>query len=99
MLGMRPKQIIKNLLIFFPLLFSGQLFNVTSIAQVSLIFFIFSIFVGSTYIINDRKDKENDKKHPQKRERPLASGKLKVPFALFFAIIFIIGSLIASYWV
>lgn len=65
--------------------------------NVFLIFLVFSVFVGSTYIINDYKDREADQLHPEKKNRPLASGKLNTTFALSFAILLILLSLFGAY--
>ena len=71
--SLRPKQRMKNIIIFIPLVFSGMIFNTVAIQESILIFFVFSLFVGSTYIINDYKDKDKDKNHPKKQYRPLVS--------------------------
>lgn len=52
---------------------------------------------GGMYVLNDIIDKEKDRRHPKKKNRPIASGELSVHLALTFALIFIFGSLIFSY--
>ncbi|MDR0606809.1 MAG: UbiA family prenyltransferase [Candidatus Peribacteria bacterium] len=94
---MRPPQIVKNGLILLPLLFSGELFQLEAVGRVLGIFVIFSVFVGSTYVINDYKDRVVDRSHPEKKKRPLASGKLHAGFALTFAMVLIVLSLIGAY--
>ncbi|MEM9388893.1 MAG: decaprenyl-phosphate phosphoribosyltransferase [Bacteroidota bacterium] len=73
---LRVHQWIKNLFIFIPAFFGGVLseFNVV----VSLIqgFLCFSLVASSVYILNDYRDIENDRKHPEKKARPLASGEV-----------------------
>lgn len=97
LLSLRPKQWMKNVIIFIPLVFSGMVFNTVAIQESILIFFVFSLFVGSTYIINDYKDKEKDKNHPKKQYRPLASWKLNSTFAIVWAIVLWLSMLYISY--
>lgn len=59
--------------------------------------FIFSIMTSSIYLINDIVDLPRDKMHPVKRKRPIASGKLPIPVALFIAILGIFFSLSLSF--
>jgi 4-hydroxybenzoate polyprenyltransferase len=97
LISLRPKQHIKNIILFVPLVFSSLLLNIDSVEKTSLIFILFSLFAGSTYIINDYKDREKDKNHAKKKNRPLASGKLNPNFALIGAIIIGLASLYFSY--
>lgn len=71
---------IKNLLIFFPLFFSGNFTHITQLKEVSIVFVIFCLTASSIYIINDLVDLEDDRKHPIKRNRPIASGKLTINY-------------------
>lgn len=73
---MRVRHYIKNLLIFIPLLFSKQLFDMTQFIMCIMGFFIFSLVSSIVYIINDIRDVEEDKKHPVKKTRPIASGQV-----------------------
>lgn len=93
---LRPKDWAKNLFLFIPLFFSGEIFNFPKLMNVSEGFIAFCCIASSIYIINDYADIESDKRHPQKRNRPLASGKAKTTIALAIAIVlFITGFLIA----
>lgn len=73
----RLKNIVKNITIFFPILFSGEIitnFNlqiILDLLKVSLSFFFIS---GLVYIFNDLEDKLEDEKHPVKKFRPIAAG-------------------------
>ena len=73
----RLKNIVKNITIFFPILFSGEVitnFNlqiILDLLKVSLSFFFIS---GLVYIFNDLEDKLEDEKHPVKKFRPIAAG-------------------------
>lgn len=84
----RINQWIKNLLIFAPLIFDRN-YNYQSYFNLIDVFFAFSIICSATYIFNDLIDLNNDKKHPTKKLRPLASGKFKIKNAkltIFFLI-------------
>ncbi|MDB9313762.1 UbiA prenyltransferase family protein [Spirulina sp. CS-785/01] len=65
---------IKNGFIFVPAFFAGRLFNWETIASLVLGFFAFSLMASCIYVINDYLDIPQDKLHPEKRKRPLASG-------------------------
>ncbi len=88
----RPLQWIKNITLFAPLLFSGFLFynpvdGPSYFLVVAYAFAIFCIMTSSVYLINDTIDAQADSKHPIKKNRPIASGKLPIQTALFFSIL------------
>jgi 4-hydroxybenzoate polyprenyltransferase len=80
--AMRPQLWVKNLLVFAGVLFSRRLFDPDRLLVASAAFGIFCLVAGSIYVINDLMDLEQDRRHPDKRKRPLASGELRVPVAL-----------------
>lgn len=80
--SIRPQQWTKNLLIFAPLLFSKQLFVYTETLHTISAFIFFCLISGSVYLLNDLIDLENDKRHPLKCKRPLASGALSTRAAM-----------------
>jgi 4-hydroxybenzoate polyprenyltransferase len=82
----RLSQWIKNLLIFLPLLASGE-FTFNQILELSYVFIGFSIVVSSSYIYNDFIDIDSDKKHPDKKNRPLASGQISESLGYIILII------------
>jgi 4-hydroxybenzoate polyprenyltransferase len=82
----RVRQWVKNLLILAPLLFSGNLFNVTTVFYSLLAFLSFSFAASSIYVLNDIRDINSDRKHPVKQHRPLASGKLPIFVAVLCAL-------------
>jgi 4-hydroxybenzoate polyprenyltransferase len=84
---MRPKQWTKNLFIFAALLFDLKLFDLTYAVRTVLAFVLFCVLSGSVYLINDLTDIEKDRQHPIKRNRPLASGKLKRSWAVTAAVV------------
>lgn len=75
--SLRPQQWTKNLLIFAPLLFAEKLFVYTETLHSITAFIIFCLISGSVYLLNDLIDLEQDKHHPLKCKRPLASGALE----------------------
>ena len=72
----RVEQWVKNLFVFAPLFFSGNFANPLLFYKSVFAFIIFSITASSIYILNDYFDIESDKKHPEKKNRPLASGAI-----------------------
>jgi 4-hydroxybenzoate polyprenyltransferase len=71
---LRPKDWAKNLFLFIPLFFGRKIFDVDLLFHVFLGAIAFSFVASSIYIINDYRDREDDRKHPDKCKRPLASG-------------------------
>ena len=79
---LRPKQYIKNLLIFAPAFFALRLKDPETLANLVISWFAFSLVASSVYVFNDIRDRESDRKHPKKRFRPLASRAISVPSAM-----------------
>ena len=90
----RVKHWIKNLLIFLPLIFSGNLLNKNYLITTILGFLSFSLAASTIYIINDIKDKDKDKLHEIKKNRPIASGKISISKAIIIAVVLFILSFI-----
>ncbi|MBU2637812.1 MAG: UbiA family prenyltransferase [Nanoarchaeota archaeon] len=93
---LRLRQWYKNLLVFLPLIFVGQLFDYKGLLLLSVAFVALCFVSSAGYIINDIKDGQLDKKHPEKRMRPIASGKIALWKALLSAILLILASLLIS---
>ncbi|WP_242862368.1 decaprenyl-phosphate phosphoribosyltransferase [Clostridium massiliamazoniense] len=96
---MRPKQWIKNLFVFAPLLFSYSFAQEGKIEKSIITFILFCLTSSTVYIMNDILDVESDRVHPKKRFRPIASGAIKVPQAIGALIVLLLISLIGSYFV
>jgi 4-hydroxybenzoate polyprenyltransferase len=96
-LSMRPAQWTKNLIIFAGLVFSQNLFSLPFLLKSLLAFILFCLISGSGYIINDIIDLKDDKKHPHKSKRPLASARLKASSAILAAVLISVISLIVSF--
>ena len=88
----RVKHYLKNLLIFFPLFFSHNLFNLNLLLKLILSFLSFCFACSIVYIVNDIKDRDKDKLHEKKKNRPIASGKISIKNALFVIFILVILS-------
>ncbi len=73
---LRVKQWVKNAFVLFPLIFSGQLSDITSVINVLTAFIGFCCISSSVYILNDFLDREKDKHHPLKSQRPLVQLKI-----------------------
>jgi 4-hydroxybenzoate polyprenyltransferase len=98
MKAMRPKQWTKNIFIFAALVFDRKLFDLPSLERTVIAFFLFCLLASSVYLINDIMDREADRLHPIKKNRPIASGKLNTKVALVFAILFALISIGGSYF-
>lgn len=99
----RPRQWIKNFALYACLVFSGFFFydpvdSIPYFFKVTIAAFIFTILTSSIYIINDIIDYQADRNHPFKRKRPIASGKLPIPIAMFAAIIGLFMVFLFSLW-
>lgn len=93
---LRPKQWVKNLLVFVPIFFAQDFFGKDKIWQASLSFVVFCLIASTVYIVNDIFDKKTDQNHPKKQYRPIASCKIPVKAAILMAIfIFSIGIILA----
>lgn len=93
----RAEQYVKNLFIFAPLFFSGAFLVPQKIIAVTFSFLCFCIAASSIYILNDYFDVTQDKLHPEKSKRPIASGKITPKKALLLMCIFMVLSLVSSY--
>jgi 4-hydroxybenzoate polyprenyltransferase len=80
--ALRPHHWLKNSLVFLPLAAAHRLDEVELLLQVFLAFVAFSLCASSTYLLNDLIDLPSDRRHPHKKDRALASGRLPVVHAL-----------------
>lgn len=79
--ALRPKQWIKNLLIFAPLIFSREFLNPDAVKLAAAAFGIFCAAASGIYLLNDLLDRDSDRKHFFKKQRAIASGKLSPKLA------------------
>jgi len=94
---MRLRQWTKNGFVFFALVFDKQLFLREPFVKTLEGFFLFCLISSSVYLFNDITDIEADRSHPEKKHRPLASGKLPVNVALITAFVLALTSFVLGY--
>ena len=93
----RPKQWVKNSFVFAPLIFAGEFLHPDSVYSTLLAAFLFCIAASAVYIVNDLKDIEKDRIHPEKcKKRPLASGQVSPQSAIILLILLYI--VLISFW-
>ncbi|MBO4654905.1 MAG: decaprenyl-phosphate phosphoribosyltransferase [Bacteroidales bacterium] len=77
----RPQQWVKNFFIFLPMFFFGSILDSYCWRACIMAFIAFSLIASSIYCLNDIMDVEADRRHPKKRNRPIASGKISIKAA------------------
>jgi 4-hydroxybenzoate polyprenyltransferase len=100
----RPRQMIKNGLVLVPLFFTVNIwYSADDVAGMMAIagraFSALGIFVvlsAAIYFINDSFDVEKDRAHPRKRNRPIAAGRISIPWAIGISIVLIAGAMVAA---
>lgn len=95
---MRPRQWVKNSIVFFALIFDKQLFDGTALLRTLMGALLFSLVASTVYIFNDIADIEADRQHPKKKDRPLPSGELPVNMARGAALVILTFALPAAYF-
>ncbi len=96
---MRPRQWVKNSIVFFALIFDKQLFHWDALLHTLAGAALFSLISSVVYIFNDITDIEADRQHPKKKDRPLPSGELPINVARGFAIFLLVAVLPTAYWI
>ena len=92
----RPKQWVKNFFVFLPMFFGGHLLNTADLAAGLITFFAFCFAASSIYCFNDLIDVDDDRRHPEKCHRPVASGAISVRQAYGLMGLMIVLSLLAT---
>ena len=87
---LRVEQWVKNLFVFLPVFFSGKIMDTDLFSKSCVAFIVFSLTASCIYILNDYMDIELDKRHPEKRNRPLASGAIGKKTAIGIFVLLII---------
>lgn len=95
--SLRLRQWTKNLFFFAVLLFSRNITNTVLLSKTILGFFIFCLISGAVYLINDILDRDRDRLHPLKSQRPIAAGHLSLPWAAGGAIVIATITLSSSF--
>jgi 4-hydroxybenzoate polyprenyltransferase len=91
--ALRPSEWIKNLLVFAGVLFSGRLDSGDAIVDAILTFVAFCAISSAGYLFNDIRDRELDREHPEKRDRPIASGVITVGTAGGLAVVLAVAAI------
>jgi len=92
----RPKQWVKNLLVFAAPAAAGVIDEPKALGQTVAAFLCFCLAASGTYFLNDAADVEADRLHPKKRFRPIAAGEIPLPMARVVGVAAIIGSVLAA---
>ena len=93
--SLRPRQWVKNLFVFAGLVFAQKLFT-PSVWPALGAFAVFCALSGSVYLVNDAADREKDRLHPDKKWRPIASGRLPAGTAVTAAAVLVVAALAGS---
>ncbi len=96
--ALRPKQWVKNVLVFSAPLAAGRLFQRDVLVSSALALVAFALVSSFVYLVNDSRDADEDRQHPTKRYRPIAAGELSVPVALVMAAICLAAGLGLGFW-
>jgi len=91
----RPLQWAKNLLVFTPIFFANQVFDLKILGGGMLAYVTFSLAASAVYVMNDLSDAEHDRLHPRKRFRPIARGDVHETRAVLF-IVMLLSAIIIS---
>lgn len=94
---MRPKQWIKNFFVFAAIIFSGKIFNENILYLNIVTFILFCLTSSSIYVLNDIVDIEKDRCHPDKKRRPLPSGRVSLKTAIILDIAIVLCVTYFSY--
>ncbi|MDZ7725140.1 MAG: decaprenyl-phosphate phosphoribosyltransferase [candidate division KSB1 bacterium] len=94
----RPRQWVKNVLVFAGLVFARDVFVIDKLSSAIIAFVYFCLVSSSVYLINDVFDRKKDARHPVKKHRPLAAGKLSPVSAIIAALVFMTIALIGGYF-
>ncbi len=97
--SLRPRQWLKNLLVFVAPAAAGKLGHAGTIGHAAAAFGIFSIVASGMYLLNDVLDAEADRHHPEKRQRPVAAGHIGLSQALGMGSVLVLGGLAAAWFV
>lgn len=97
--AMRPRQWVKNVLVFAAPVAAGSLLQTTVMVNSLLAFVAFCLASSSVYLINDIRDVEADRLHPRKRFRPIAAGELRPGTAAVLAALCLAAGLAVGWYV
>lgn len=93
---MRPWQWYKNVVVFLALFFSGNLLNLPLLLRALIVFVAFCLISSGMYVFNDILDLEEDKRHPDKKNRPLPSGQVSIRLACILSFVLVVVGLLIT---
>ena len=93
---LKIKHYVKNIVVFIPLVFSLKFLEFNATLKAVIAFITFDLIASSVYIFNDILDVKNDKLHPMKKFRPIASGKISIHLAWILFVLFAISAFIVA---
>jgi len=99
LVALRPRQWLKNLLVFAAPLAAGSVLEVDVLWPTIGAFLVFCLASSGTYLINDIRDVTADQLHPTKRYRPIAAGQLGIAPAIALAVVLFVVALAAAWWI
>ena len=94
--ALRPVQWVKNVFVLAPIVFAEQLGEPQTLGWAMLAFGAFCLASSAVYLFNDLRDREEDRRHPLKQHRPIASGALSVPAAIAAALVLAAAAMAAA---
>jgi len=94
--AMRPRQWLKNTLVYAAPLAAGELLHRDVLIDTTLAFLCFCAAASATYLVNDLRDRDADRVHPRKRFRPIAAGELSPAAALVAAVVLVAGAIVVA---
>jgi 4-hydroxybenzoate polyprenyltransferase len=95
---LRPGQWYKQVILFIPVVFSMNALDPDAWVRAGAGAVLFSAVAGSVYVANDIADVEEDREHPTKRHRPIASGQVSIPVAALAGAVLSVSSVALSWW-
>lgn len=96
--SLRPHQWFKNVFIFAALVFARRLEDPSAVLRACAAFALFCALSSAVYLVNDLRDREQDRLHPKKRQRPIAAGLVPVPLAAAMSVALFAGGLVGSWF-
>ncbi len=94
----RPVQWLKNGIVLAALVFAGELDDTVRLKQALLAAALFCLLSSAVYAFNDLVDRDRDRRHPLKKDRPLASGRLAVAPAAALCVLLLAIGLVGAWW-
>jgi len=94
--SVRPHQWIKNMFLYAGVVFSGKFFDPTSLGRATAGFAVFCALAAGVYLLNDVRDIEADRHHPDKKNRPIAHGDVPLLLAAIVGILLLLSGIAAS---